>query len=141
MSKGNVIGVNGNMVTVEFTESVLMNEVGYIVLGDKRLKSEVIRVRGNNAEMQVFEMTKGIGIGDKVDFTSEMLAVELGPGLLSQIYDGLQNPLPQLLLTVTGSDRLRGPPIEPPDRGIESGRLVLRCRHDRRRDGTPGSGA
>jgi V/A-type H+-transporting ATPase subunit A len=93
---GKVVGVNGNMVTVEFEDRVLMNEVGYVVVGDKRLKSEVIRVRGKNAQLQVFEMTKGIGIDDDVHFTSELLAVELGPGLLTQIFDGLQNPLPKL---------------------------------------------
>jgi V/A-type H+-transporting ATPase subunit A len=96
MAKGTVIGVNGNMVTVEFKDRVFMNEVAYIKVGEKKLKSEVIRVRGNNAEMQVFEMTRGIGIGDEVDFSQEMLAVELGPGLLGQVYDGLQNPLPKL---------------------------------------------
>lgn len=93
---GKVIGVNGNMVTVEFTGNVTMNEVAYVVTGDKKLKSEVIRVKGNNAEMQVFELTKGVGVGDVVEFTEELLAVELGPGLLGQIYDGLQNPLPEL---------------------------------------------
>jgi V/A-type H+-transporting ATPase subunit A len=76
--------------------NVRMNEVGYVMLGDQRLKSEVIRIRGNLAELQVFEMTRGIGVNDKVEFTSELLAVELGPGLLGQIFDGLQNPLPQL---------------------------------------------
>ena len=95
-SKGKIIGVNGNMISVEVTGQVSMNEVGYVLVSDKRLKSEVIRVRGNQVEMQVFEMTGGIGIGDEVDFTGEMLAVELGPGLLTQIYDGLQNPLPEL---------------------------------------------
>lgn len=95
-SKGKIIGVNGNMISVEVTGQVSMNEVGYVLVEDKRLKSEVIRVRGNQVEMQVFEMTGGIGIGDEVDFTGEMLAVELGPGLLTQIYDGLQNPLPAL---------------------------------------------
>lgn len=95
-STGKVIGVNGNMVSVQFTGTVTMNEVAYVKLGDKRLKSEVIRVKGDTAEMQVFEMTKGIGVGDEVEFTQEMLGVRLGPGLLGQIYDGLQNPLPQL---------------------------------------------
>ena len=95
-SKGKIIGVNGNMISVEVTGQISMNEVGYVLVEDKRLKSEVIRVRGNQVEMQVFEMTGGIGIGDEVDFTGEMLAVELGPGLLTQIYDGLQNPLPAL---------------------------------------------
>lgn len=93
---GTVTGVYGNMVSVEFNGNVSQNEVGYIIVEDRRLKSEVIRIRGKIAELQVFEMTKGIGIGDKVEFTGELLAVELGPGLLGQIYDGLQNPLPQL---------------------------------------------
>ncbi len=96
MSRGKVVGVNGNMITVQTEGNVSMNEVGYVVLGEKRLKSEVIRIRGDNAEMQVFEMTRGIGIGDPVEFSDNMLAVELGPGLLGQIYDGLQNPLPEL---------------------------------------------
>jgi V/A-type H+/Na+-transporting ATPase subunit A len=95
-NKGHIIGVNGNMITVAFEGTVSMNEVGYVVLGEKRLKSEVIRIRGNNAELQVFERTAGIGIGDAVEFTGEMLAVQLGPGLLGQVFDGLQNPLPAL---------------------------------------------
>ena len=93
---GKVVGVNGNLVAVEFEGQVSLNEVGYVVLGDKRLKSEIIRVRGARAEMQVFELTRGIGIGDSVEFSSELLAVELGPGLLGKVYDGLQNPLPEL---------------------------------------------
>ena len=95
-TKGQVIGINGNMVSVRTDGDVIMNEVGYILLGEKRLKSEVIRIRGDVAQMQVFEITKGIGIGDEVEFSGEMLAVELGPGLLGQVYDGLQNPLPEL---------------------------------------------
>ncbi len=95
-SKGKVVGVTGNMVTVEIHGDVLMNEVGYVNVGEQRLKSEVIRIRGKRAELQVFEMTRGIGIGDPVDFTHELLSVEVGPGLLGQIYDGLQNPLPLL---------------------------------------------
>ena len=60
------------------------------------LKSEVIRIRGNVAQIQVYEMTGGIRCGDEVVFTGDMLSAELGPGLLGQIYDGLQNPLPVL---------------------------------------------
>ena len=66
-SIGNISGVFGNMITVDFEDDVKLNEVGYVVLGDKRLKSEVVRVRGKKAEMQIFEISKGIGIGDKVD--------------------------------------------------------------------------
>ena len=95
-SSGRIVGVNGNMVTVEFDGDVSLNEVGYVVLDEKRLKSEVIRIRGRLAEMQVFEMTRGIGVGDMVEFTRDLLAVQLGPGLLGQVYDGLQNPLPAL---------------------------------------------
>ena len=95
-TKGTVVAVNGNMVSVRFNNAVSMNEVGYVKIADKRLKSEVIRIRGEVCQMQVFEITKGISVGDSVEFTGDMLAVELGPGLLGQVYDGLQNPLPQL---------------------------------------------
>ncbi len=95
-NRGHVVSVNGNMVNVEFTGAVTKNEVGYIVLGDTRLKSEVIRINGNTASLQVYEMTGGVAVGDEVEFTGELLSAELGPGLLTQIYDGLQNPLPKL---------------------------------------------
>ena len=96
MTKGTVVGINGNMVTAAVDGTVSMNEVGYILVGDQRLKAEVIRVNADNVELQVFEVTRGIGIGNSVEFTGELLAAELGPGLLGQIYDGLQNPLPEL---------------------------------------------
>ena len=90
---GKVIGVNGNMITVDAEDDVFMNEVGYVVVDDRRLKSEVIRIRGSRVELQVFEVTRGIGIGDPVEFSGDLLSVRLGPGLLGKIYDGLQNPL------------------------------------------------
>ena len=93
---GKIIAINGNMISVEVDGDVALNEVGYVQFEDRRLKSEVIRIRGSQAELQVFEMTRGIGIGDTVEFSGELLAVELGPGLLTQVYDGLQNPLPEL---------------------------------------------
>ena len=95
-TKGTVVAVNGNMVSVRFDGAVSMNEVGYVKVADARLKSEVIRIRGDIAQLQVFEITKGITVGDEVEYSGDMLAVELGPGLLGQVYDGLQNPLPQL---------------------------------------------
>jgi V/A-type H+/Na+-transporting ATPase subunit A len=84
------------MVSVEYAGEATMNEVCYINTGDKKLKSEVIRIKGNVADLQVFEMTSGISVGETVEFTGELLSVQLGPGLLGQIYDGLQNPLPEL---------------------------------------------
>jgi len=93
---GQVMGVNGNMVAVAFSDRVMQNEVAYVAVGKEKLKAEVIRVKGKRAELQVFEDTGGIHIGNEVQFSGELLSVELGPGLLSQVYDGLQNPLPEL---------------------------------------------
>ena len=95
-NKGKVVSINGNLVSVEFNGNVSMNEICYVLVDDKALKSEVIRIRGNIAQIQVYEMTDGIKCGDDVEFTGDMLSAELGPGLLGQIYDGLQNPLPVL---------------------------------------------
>ncbi len=93
---GAVVGVNGNMLTVEFDTLVTQNEVAYALIGDERLKCEVIRIRNNRADLQVFEDARGLKIGDKVEFTGELLSVELGPGLLTRVFDGLQNPLNDL---------------------------------------------
>ncbi|MBN1872436.1 MAG: V-type ATP synthase subunit A [Candidatus Omnitrophica bacterium] len=93
---GHITKINGNMVTVEFEDFVVQNEVAYILHGKERLKSEIIRVRGKSAEMQVYESTGGLKVGEDVELTGELLSVELGPGLLGQIFDGLQNPLPNL---------------------------------------------
>jgi len=91
-----VTGINGNLIRVHFNDYVLQNEIAYVLVGDKRLKCEVIRVRGDQAEMQIFEDSKGIRVGDPVEFTHELLSVELGPGILTMVYDGLQNPLNEL---------------------------------------------
>jgi len=96
IKKGRIAGVNGNMLTVEFDTAVTQNEVAYAILGDLRLKSEVIRVRGQRADLQVFESTTGLKVGDLVEFTGDLLCAELGPGLLKKVYDGLQNPLDKL---------------------------------------------
>jgi V/A-type H+-transporting ATPase subunit A len=95
-TKGTVVAVNGNMISVRFDGVISLNEVGFVHVGDKSLKSEVIRIRGDIAQLQVFEVTKGISAGDSLTFTGNLLSVELGPGLLGQVYDGLQNPLPDL---------------------------------------------
>jgi len=95
-NKGKVVSVNGNLVSVRFEGNVSMNEICYVNVDNTKLKSEVIRIRGNVAQIQVYEMTGGIKCGDDVEFTGEMLSAQLGPGLLGQVYDGLQNPLPVL---------------------------------------------
>lgn len=96
-SIGKIIGVNGNLIRVAFEGAVAQNEVGFARLSSGvELKCEVIRIRGDYAELQVFEDTSGLKAGDAVRFTGELLSVELGPGLLTQVFDGLQNPLPEL---------------------------------------------
>jgi len=95
--KGRIVSVFGNMVVAETGGEVVQNSVGYCLRSDgARLLSEVIRVRGRLADLQVFEETRGLRVGDEVEFQTEMLSVELGPGLLGQIFDGLQNPLPRV---------------------------------------------
>ena len=90
-----IIGVKESLVLIEVDEntSLMKNELGYICVGDERLKAEVLRVRGPTADMQVFEDTRGVRVGDTVELTGEMLSAVLGPGLLGQVFDGLLNPL------------------------------------------------
>ena len=94
---GRIVAVFGNMVVAEADGDIVQNSVGYCCRKDgARLLSEVIRVRGRLADLQVFEETRGLRVGDEVEFHDQMLSVVLGPGLIGQIYDGLQNPLPKL---------------------------------------------
>ncbi len=95
-TKGKIVTVNGNMITVAFEGAVAQNEVGYALIDNKRLMAEIVRVRGTRCDMQVFESTTGLGVGAPVEFTGNLLAAELGPGILTQVYDGLQNPLAEL---------------------------------------------
>ena len=96
MTTGTITGVNGNLISVAFEGAVALNEIGYALLGETRLMCEIVRIRGRVADMQVFEDTVGLSAGCKVEFTGGLLSIELGPGLLRQIFDGLQNPLPGL---------------------------------------------
>ena len=90
---GKVTGVISNLVTVEVDGPVSQNEICYIQLGDARLMAEVIKVTGRKASVQVYESTRGLHGGDKVEFQGHMLEATLGPGLLSSNFDGLQNNL------------------------------------------------
>ena len=117
-AKEKVVGVNGNLISVKYTSKVMQNEVAYAHVGDARLKCEVIRVRGDIADLQVFESTNGLKVGDEVEFTGELLSVELGPGLLTQVYDGLQNPL-KLLAEHSGFFLQRGVYLRALDREVK----------------------
>jgi V/A-type H+-transporting ATPase subunit A len=96
---GQIVAVFGNLVTAECEGRVIQNATARCHRADgAQLLAEVIRVRGNLADLQVFEETRGLKVGDRVELSSDLLSVELGPGLLGQIFDGLQNPLQELAL-------------------------------------------
>lgn len=95
-TKGIVKGIVSNLVTVEVEGPVSQNEICYITVGGVRLMSEVIKVIGKNAYVQVFESTRGMRVGDEAEFVDHMLEVTLGPGMLSRNYDGLQNDLDKM---------------------------------------------
>ena len=92
-SKGKVKGIIANLVIVETDETVAQNEICMILHGEVKLMAEVIKIMGSLVYVQVFESTRGLKVGTSVDFTGKMLEVELGPGILSRNYDGLQNNL------------------------------------------------
>ena len=90
---GVVTGIISNLVTIQYEGHVAENEICYIDLNGVKLMAEVIKVSGKNAFAQVYESTRGLHQGDKVEFDGHMLEATLGPGLLSSVYDGLQNNL------------------------------------------------
>ena len=122
-----VVAVQESLVTIEAgwengkRRRLKKNEVVLILprrVADgrqERLKAEVLRVRGATADVQVFEDTRGITIGDPVEQTGEMLSVILGPGLLGQVYDGLQSPLDKIAIA-HGVFLPRGVDVDPLDR-------------------------
>lgn len=112
---GKVTGIISNLVTVEVDGPVSQNEICFIQLGDARLMAEVIKVTGKRASVQVYESTRGLRCGDKVEFQGHMLEATLGPGLLSSNYDGLQNNL----ATMEGVFLKRGEYTAPIDGNME----------------------
>jgi V/A-type H+-transporting ATPase subunit A len=111
MTKGKLVGIISNLITIETSGPVGQNEICYIINGEERLMSEVIKINGNLAYAQVFENTRGLKVGLDVEFSGHMLEVELGPGLLSKNLDGLQNDLD----TKTGMFLKRGEYTSPID--------------------------
>ncbi len=112
MTAGRVVGINSNLLTIRVDGPVSQNEICYVSTKGDNLMSEVIRVNGDRAFAQVFETTRGLKIGAEVEFTGRMLEVELGPGILSRIYDGLQGDLEKKV----GLFLKRGEYVEPLDR-------------------------
>jgi V/A-type H+-transporting ATPase subunit A len=112
---GTVVQAFGNLLHVRFDGTIRQGEVARVKLGDESLLAEVIEIAGNDAKIQVFEDTRGIKLGTAVQFTGHLLEAELGPGLLSTIFDGLQNPL-EKVANATGVYLSRGVYLPPLDR-------------------------
>lgn len=96
MNLGKVTGVISNLIFIEAHGAVTQNEICLIHTENKKLMAEVIRVTGTQVSAQLFESSMTIKMGSRVDFTGKMLEVELGPGILSKKYDGLQNDLAKM---------------------------------------------
>ncbi|MBR6759319.1 MAG: V-type ATP synthase subunit A [Alistipes sp.] len=93
---GRVNGIISNIVIVKADGAVGQNEICYVYCGETRMMAEVIKVIGDDAYVQVYDSTRGLKIGDKVEFMGHMLEATLAPGLLSRNYDGLQNDLEKM---------------------------------------------
>lgn len=115
MTKGKIINIIANLISIEVNGKVGQNEICFVLRDDSKLRSEVIKVVGNTAFAQVFESTRGVRIGDEVEFSGHLLEIELGPGILSQNFDGLQNNLDKL----DGTFLERGVLSEPLDTKIK----------------------
>ena len=93
MATGKVVRAFGNLLHVKFQGDVRQGEVAMVHVDGVSLKAEIIEIAGDEAKLQVFEDTSGIQLNTPVKFTTHLLEAELGPGLISTIFDGLQNPL------------------------------------------------
>ena len=113
MVEGKILKVSGPLVVAEGMRNANMFDV--VRVGPQSLIGEIIEMHGDRASIQVYEETAGIGRGDKVVSTGAPLSVELGPGLLSNIYDGIQRPLEQIRLKF-GSNLQRGIDVPALDR-------------------------
>ena len=94
-NKGKIKRVTGPLVVAEDLPEVKMYEL--VRVGNERIIGEVIKIKDNDISIQVYEDTAGVGPGEPVELTGESLSVELGPGLISNVYDGIQRPLDDLI--------------------------------------------
>lgn len=115
IATGKIVKAFGNLLHVQFHGDIRQGEVCMVHLGDLPLKAEVIEIIGDEAKVQVFEDTRGIKLNTPVGFSSHLLEAELGPGLLTSILDGLQNPL-EKVADATGLFLSRGVYLPPLDR-------------------------
>lgn len=114
-TRGSVVKALGNLLHVRFEGNIRQGEVAMVHVDDTQLKAEVIEIAGNEAKIQVFEDTKGVEFDTQVEFQGDLLEAELGPGLLTSILDGLQNPL-EAVANAAGLFLPRGIYLSPLDR-------------------------
>lgn len=114
-SEGRVVKAFGNLLQVRFNGNIRQGEVAMVEVNDASLKGEVIEIVGNEAKIQVFEDTRDVKLDTRVVFQRELLEAELGPGLLSSVFDGLENPLEDVAKT-SGMFLPRGIYLAPLDR-------------------------
>lgn len=112
---GKVIKAFGNLLNVAFEGNVRQGEVAMVHVNGLRLKAEVIEINGHDLKIQVFEDTKDVSLNALVTFEKQLLEAELGPGLLTSILDGLQNPL-EPVANAAGFFLPRGTYLPPIDR-------------------------
>lgn len=112
---GTVVQAFGNLLHVRFEGAIQQGEIAYVQVGEVSLLSEVIEIAGSEAKIQVFEDTRGIKFNSPVRFAGHLLEAELGPGLLTSIFDGLQNPLEDVA-NATGVYLSRGVYLSPLNR-------------------------
>ena len=112
---GKVVKAFGNLLQVRFEGNVRQGEIAMVKIGSLSVKGEVIEIANDIAKLQVFEDIVGIALDTPVTFTGHLLEAELGPGLISAIFDGLQNPL-EKVADASGLFLQRGVYIPPLDR-------------------------
>ncbi len=115
---GKVVRAFGNLLQVQFEGDIRQGEVAYVDVEGIKLKAEVIEIAGDEVKIQVFEDTRGVKLNTPVTFSQDLLEAELGPGLLTSIFDGLQNRLEEIAKE-SGYFLPRGIYVPPIDRRAE----------------------
>ena len=111
MSQGKIIKVSGPLVVADGLSDANMADV--VRVGEQRLIGEILNMTGDRASIQVYEETSGLGPGAAVESTGAPLSVELGPGIIENIYDGIQRPLEEIVKKI-GANLARGVEEFPP---------------------------
>ena len=103
---GKVVKVSGPLVVATGMADANMSDV--VRVGPERLIGEILTMNGDSASIQVYEETSGLGPGTEVVTTGSPMSVELGPGMIENIYDGIQRPLEKIMEKVQGNNLPRG---------------------------------